>query len=80
MADDAAMQYLLEHELLFLATASKSGNPHVAPMFYAVEGSKIYFSAPDHSETARLVAAIDAGLGINPAPRVPRPGLPPSDR
>jgi nitroimidazol reductase NimA-like FMN-containing flavoprotein (pyridoxamine 5'-phosphate oxidase superfamily) len=53
MADDAAMQYLLEHELLFLATASKSGNPHVAPMFYAVEGSKIYFSAPDESETAR---------------------------
>jgi nitroimidazol reductase NimA-like FMN-containing flavoprotein (pyridoxamine 5'-phosphate oxidase superfamily) len=48
----AAMDYLTAHELLFLATASKTGNPHVAPMFYAAEGTKIYFSAPDGSETA----------------------------
>jgi uncharacterized protein YhbP (UPF0306 family) len=47
-----AMEYLNAHELLFLATASKNGNPHVAPMFYAAEGTKIYFSAPDGSETA----------------------------
>jgi nitroimidazol reductase NimA-like FMN-containing flavoprotein (pyridoxamine 5'-phosphate oxidase superfamily) len=53
MSDDAAMEYLKEHELLFLATASKTGNPHVSPMFYACEGNKIYFSAPPGSETDR---------------------------
>jgi uncharacterized protein YhbP (UPF0306 family) len=47
-----AMDYLNAHELLFLATSSLSGNPHVSPMFYAAEGTKIYFSAPDGSETA----------------------------
>ena len=53
MSDDAAFDYLKEHELMFLATASKTGNPHVSPMFYACEGKKIYFSAPPGSETDR---------------------------
>jgi nitroimidazol reductase NimA-like FMN-containing flavoprotein (pyridoxamine 5'-phosphate oxidase superfamily) len=53
MSDEAAFDYLKAHELMFLATASKSGNPHVSPMFYACEGSKIYFSAPPGSETDR---------------------------
>ncbi len=46
MSDEAAFEYLKAHELMFLGTASKSGNPHVSPMFYACEGRKIYFSAP----------------------------------
>lgn len=53
MSDDAAMEYLKSHELLFLATCSLGGNPHVSPMFYACEGKKIYFSAPPGSETDR---------------------------
>ena len=53
MSDEAAFEYLKTHELMFLATASKSGNPHVSPMFYACEGRKIYFSAPPGSETDR---------------------------
>ena len=53
MSDDAAFEYLKAHELMFLGTASKTGNPHVSPMFYACEGNKIYFSAPPGSETDR---------------------------
>jgi nitroimidazol reductase NimA-like FMN-containing flavoprotein (pyridoxamine 5'-phosphate oxidase superfamily) len=53
MSDEAAMEYLNEHDLCYLATASRSGNPHVSPMFYACEGTKIYFSAPPGSETDR---------------------------
>lgn len=54
MSDEAAaLEYLKTHELLFLATASLAGNPHVSPMFYAAEGKKIYFSAPPGSETDR---------------------------
>ena len=53
MSDEAAMEYLKTHELLFLGTCSLNGNPHVSPMFYACEGEKIYFSAPPGSETDR---------------------------
>ena len=53
MSDEAAMEYLKAHELLFLGTCSLGGNPHVSPMFYACEGKKIYFSAPPGSETDR---------------------------
>ncbi len=48
---ESAFEYLNSHSLLFLATASSSGNVHVAPMFYATEGKAVYFSAPDGSET-----------------------------
>ena len=49
---ESAFEYLNSHSLLFLATASSSGDLHVAPMFYATEGKAIFFSAPDGSETA----------------------------
>ena len=49
---ESAIEYLNSHSLLFLATASSSGDVHVAPMFYATEGSSIFFSAPDDSVTA----------------------------
>lgn len=48
----SAFEYLNSHSLLFLATASGSGDLHVAPMFYATEGRAVFFSAPDGSETA----------------------------
>ena len=50
---ESAFDYLSSHTLLFLATASSDGNVHVAPMFYVSDGKCIYFSAPDHSETAK---------------------------
>jgi uncharacterized protein YhbP (UPF0306 family) len=50
---ESALEYLKSHYLLVLATASASGAPHAAPMFYVSEGSRVYFSAPDDSETAR---------------------------
>jgi len=50
---DAAMEYLEGHELLVLCTSSAGGAPHAAPMFYATDGAKIYFSAPDTSTTAK---------------------------
>ena len=49
---ESAFDYLNSHSLLFLATASSSGDVHVAPMFYATEGKAIFFSAPDGSKTA----------------------------
>ena len=59
---ESAFEYLNSHSLLFLATASSSGDVHVAPMFYATEGKAIFFSAPDGSETA-------ANLKQNPKAR-----------
>ena len=56
---DSALDYLKSHYLLVLATAGADGAPHAAPMFYASEGPKIYFSAPDDSRTAK-------NLGANP--------------
>jgi uncharacterized protein YhbP (UPF0306 family) len=50
---ESAFEYLQSHSLLFLATASKDGNVHVAPMFYATDGKCVFFSAPDSSETAK---------------------------
>jgi uncharacterized protein YhbP (UPF0306 family) len=54
---ESAFEYLNSHSLLFLATASSSGNVHVAPMFYATQDKAIYFSAPDSSETAKNLKA-----------------------
>jgi uncharacterized protein YhbP (UPF0306 family) len=50
---ETAFDYLNSHTLLFLATASTDGNVHIAPMFYATDGTYIFFSAPDESETAK---------------------------
>src|SRR5688572_30756577 len=50
---ESALEYLRSHFLLVLATAATDGTPHASPMFYASEGPKIYFSAPDESRTAR---------------------------
>jgi len=49
---ESAFDYLSSHSLLFLATASSSGDVHVAPMFYAAQERAIFFSAPDGSATA----------------------------
>jgi uncharacterized protein YhbP (UPF0306 family) len=50
---EAALEYLQNHRVLYLATASKSGNPHVAPMFFVADSGGVYFSVASDSETAR---------------------------
>jgi uncharacterized protein YhbP (UPF0306 family) len=54
---ESALEYLRSHFLLVLATAAADGSPHAAPMFYASDGPKIYFSAPDDSQTAKNLKA-----------------------
>lgn len=48
----SALDYLSTHTLLFLGTSTSDGDVHIAPMFYATDGSTVFFSAPDGSETA----------------------------
>ena len=52
---EAALQYLQNHQVLYLATATSSGNPHVTPMFFVAESGGVYFSAPDGSRTAQAL-------------------------
>jgi uncharacterized protein YhbP (UPF0306 family) len=62
---ESAFEYLNSHSLLFLATASKDGNVHIAPMFYATDGTAVFFSAADDSETAKnLKQNPTAALGV----------------
>lgn len=53
----SAFDYLSEHVLLSLATASKDGRPHAAPIFYVTENHKIYFSMADGAESTRNLEA-----------------------
>jgi uncharacterized protein YhbP (UPF0306 family) len=52
----SAFEYLATHEILTLATASASGQPNAAAMYYANEGSAIYFSAFPDSTTGKNLA------------------------
>src|SRR5689334_21769394 len=62
---ESAFEYLNSHSLLFLATSSKSGNVHIAPLFYATEGKAIFFSAADDTETSKnLKENPTAALGV----------------
>ena len=49
----SAFEYLATHEVLTLATASGAGVPNAAAMYYASEGSALYFSAFPESTTGR---------------------------
>ena len=53
----SAFEYLSEHVLLSLATASKDGRPHAAPIFYVSENQKLYFSMADGAESTRNIEA-----------------------
>lgn len=53
----SAFDYLSEHVLLSLATASKDGRPHAAPIFYVSESHKIYFSMAESAESTRNIDA-----------------------
>jgi nitroimidazol reductase NimA-like FMN-containing flavoprotein (pyridoxamine 5'-phosphate oxidase superfamily) len=65
----SAVEYLAAHELLTLATASRSGTPHAAPMFYVNEGPAVYFSAAPGSRTAaNLTENPVASIGVSDRP------------
>ncbi len=53
---DSVFEYLAEHNLLALGTASKAGIPHVTPCFYANDGTTFYFSTAADSTTAQNLA------------------------
>lgn len=53
----SAFEYLSQHVLLSLATASKDGRPHAAPIFYVSDNQKIYFSMADGAESTRNIEA-----------------------
>lgn len=52
----SVFEYLAEHNLLALGTASKGGIPHVTPCFYANDGTTFYFSTATDSTTAQNLA------------------------
>src|SRR3712207_4005642 len=52
----SAFEYLATHEILTLATASGAGAPNAAAMYYASEGSSLYFSAFPESTTGKNLA------------------------
>ncbi len=47
---ESALDYLSTHTLLFLGTSTSDGDVHIAPMFYATDGSAVFFSAPECSD------------------------------
>lgn len=49
----SAHEYLASHELLTVATATKDGVPHATPVFYVSEGSTVWFSCSDETQTGK---------------------------
>jgi uncharacterized protein YhbP (UPF0306 family) len=52
----SANEYLANHDILTLATASGAGVPNAAAMYYAAKGSAVYFSAFPESTTGKNLA------------------------
>lgn len=62
---DPVFDYLGTHSLLTLATASKNGIPHAAPVMYANDGTTVYFSiAPQSISASNLAENPVAAIGI----------------
>lgn len=71
MSIESAYEFLASQELLVICTASKSGVPHAAPSFYALDGRDILFTTSDKSRTGsnllnNPVAAVAAGDAPDP--------------
>ena len=49
----SAEEFLASHELITLATASKSGEPHACDLFYVSDGTTVFFSVNPGSQTAK---------------------------
>lgn len=62
---DPVLDYLGSHSLLTLATASKNGIPHAAPVIYVNDGTTVYFSiAPSSTSAANLAENPVAAIGV----------------
>src|SRR3954469_8775646 len=66
---ETVLDYLGSHNLLTIATASKSGIPHATPAFYANDGVTIYFSVASDSTTAQNLSENPvAAVGVSDEP------------
>ena len=66
----SAFEYLSQHVLLSLATASSDGRPHAAPIFYVSDNQKIYFSmAPEAESTRNIEANPVASISVADVPQ-----------
>jgi uncharacterized protein YhbP (UPF0306 family) len=62
---DPVLDYLGSHSLLTLATASKNGIPHAAPVIYVNDGTTVYFSiAPASTSASNLSENPVAAIGV----------------
>ena len=62
---DPVQDYLDSHSLLTLATASKNGIPHAAPVIYVNDGTTVFFSiAPGSTSAANLTENPVAAIGV----------------
>ncbi len=65
----SAENFLASHELLTLATSSSTGEPHACSVFYATEGTTVYFSvSPDSQSHKNLQANPRASVAVGDAP------------
>ena len=60
---DPVLHYLGSHSLLMLATASKNGIPHAAPVIYVNDGTTVYFSVAPSSTSASNLAENPVAAG-----------------
>jgi uncharacterized protein YhbP (UPF0306 family) len=65
----SAEAFLADHELLTLATSSKSGEPHACSVFYATDGTTVYFSvAPGSQSHQNLSENARGSIAVGDAP------------
>lgn len=46
---------LRKEEIIWLATTRPNGAPHLVPIWYAWDGSKVYFATPPHTQKIRNI-------------------------
>ena len=65
----SAQEFLAAHELLTLATASSSGEPHACSIFYISDGTTVFFSvAPNSQSHKNLKENPRASIAVGDAP------------
>jgi uncharacterized protein YhbP (UPF0306 family) len=69
MSIEAAYEFLGTQELITLCTASSSGAPHAAPVFFALDGRSVVFTTSEHTHTGKnLLSNPVAGVAAGDAP------------
>ena len=67
--NQSAEAFLASHELLTLATSSTSGEPHACSVFYATDGTTVFFSvAPNSQSHKNLKENPRASIAVGDAP------------